>query len=86
MSPETVQTIIDDLGALLLFTMILIIAAGQISRAIYAVAAQSAPHRHRRRGPGDGHRERGPLGDRRRHPRHQGDRAAVGAALGRPAR
>jgi hydrogenase-4 component E len=40
-SPETVQTIIDDLGALLLFTMILIIAAGQISRAIYAVAAQS---------------------------------------------
>ena len=34
-------TIIDDLGALLLFTMILILAAGQIYRAIYAVAAQS---------------------------------------------
>ena len=41
MSAETVHTIIDDLGALLLFTMILIVAASQISRAIYAVAAQS---------------------------------------------
>ena len=41
MSAETVHTIIDDLGALLLFTMILIVAAGQIYRAIYAVAAQS---------------------------------------------
>ena len=41
MSADTVQSIIDDLGALLLFTMILIIAASQISRAIYAVAAQS---------------------------------------------
>ncbi|MCR4340449.1 MAG: hypothetical protein NUW01_11275 [Gemmatimonadaceae bacterium] len=41
MSPEVVQTIIDDLGALLLFTMILILAAGQIYRAIYAVATQS---------------------------------------------
>jgi len=38
---ETVYTVIDDLGALLLFTMILIVAAGQIYRAIYAVAAQS---------------------------------------------
>jgi hydrogenase-4 component E len=38
---ETVQTVINDLGALLLFTMILIVAAGQIYRAIYAVAAQS---------------------------------------------
>jgi len=38
---ETIHTIIDDLGALLLFTMILIVAASQISRAIYAVAAQS---------------------------------------------
>jgi len=38
---ETVQTVINDLGALLLFTMILIVAASQISRAIYAVAAQS---------------------------------------------
>lgn len=41
MSSETVHTIIDDIGALLLFTMILIVAAGQIYRAIYAVAAQS---------------------------------------------
>ncbi len=41
MSAETVHTVIDDLGALLLFTMILIVAASQISRAIYAVAAQS---------------------------------------------
>src|SRR5260370_36070539 len=41
MSPGTVHTIIDDLGALLLFTMILIVAAEQIYRAIYAVAAQS---------------------------------------------
>jgi hydrogenase-4 component E len=40
-SPETVLMLIDDLGALLLFTMILIVAAGQIYRAIYAVAAQS---------------------------------------------
>jgi len=38
---DTVLVIIDDLGALLLFTMILIVAAGQVSRAIYAVAAQS---------------------------------------------
>ena len=41
MTTETVHTVIDDLGALLLFTMILIVAAGQIYRAIYAVAAQS---------------------------------------------
>jgi hydrogenase-4 component E len=40
-SADMVHTIIDDLGALLLFTMILILAAGQIYRAIYAVAAQS---------------------------------------------
>jgi hydrogenase-4 component E len=40
-SAETVHMLIDDLGALLLFTMILIVAAGQIYRAIYAVAAQS---------------------------------------------
>jgi hydrogenase-4 membrane subunit HyfE len=40
-SAATVHTIVDDLGALLLFTMILILAAGQIYRAIYAVAAQS---------------------------------------------
>jgi hydrogenase-4 component E len=40
-SPDTVHTIIDDIGALLLFTMILIVAAAQIYRAIYAVAAQS---------------------------------------------
>jgi len=36
-----VHVIIDDLGALLLFTMILILAAGQLYHAIYAVAAQS---------------------------------------------
>ncbi len=41
MSADTVHTVIDDIGALLLFTMILIVAAGQIHRAIYAVAAQS---------------------------------------------
>ena len=41
MSPQTVFAVVDDLGALLLFTMILILAAGQIYRAIYAVAAQS---------------------------------------------
>lgn len=41
MNVTTVLAIIDDLGALLLFTMILIVAASQISRAIYAVAAQS---------------------------------------------
>ena len=41
MSAETVHTVIDDIGSLLLFTMILIVAAGQIYRAIYAVAAQS---------------------------------------------
>ncbi len=41
MSPETVNVVIDDLGALLLFTMILIVSAGQIYRAIWAVAAQS---------------------------------------------
>ena len=41
MTAEMVYAVIDDLGALLLFTMILIVAAGQIYRAIYAVAAQS---------------------------------------------
>jgi len=40
-STHTLHAIVDDLGALLLFTMILILAAGQIYRAIYAVAAQS---------------------------------------------
>jgi len=40
-SAEAVHAIIDDIGSLLLFTMILIVAAGQIYRAIYAVAAQS---------------------------------------------
>ncbi len=33
--------LIDDIGALLLFTMILILASGQLYRAIYAVAVQS---------------------------------------------
>ena len=41
MSTQALHTIIDDIGALLLFTMILILAAGQIYRAIYAVATQS---------------------------------------------
>lgn len=41
MNAEMVHVVIDDVGALLLFTMILIVAAGQIYRAIYAVAAQS---------------------------------------------
>ncbi len=41
MSTQALHTFIDDIGALLLFTMILILAAGQIYRAIYAVAAQS---------------------------------------------
>ena len=41
MSGEALLTLTDDLGALLLFTMVLIVAAGQIYRAIYAVAAQS---------------------------------------------
>jgi hydrogenase-4 component E len=40
-STDIVHAMIDDVGALLLFTMILIVAAGQIYRAIYAVAAQS---------------------------------------------
>src|SRR2546425_12755099 len=40
-SAAAVHMVIDDLGALLLFTMILIVAASQIYRAIYAVAAQS---------------------------------------------
>jgi hydrogenase-4 component E len=40
-SADAAQLFINDLGALLLFTMILIVAAGQIYRAIYAVAAQS---------------------------------------------
>ncbi|HEX9593361.1 MAG TPA: formate hydrogenlyase [bacterium] len=41
MSATVTPAIIDDLGALLLFTMLLILAAGQVYRAIYAVAAQS---------------------------------------------
>ncbi len=41
MNADIVQSLINDLGALLLFTMILIIAAGQVLRAIHAVAAQS---------------------------------------------
>jgi len=40
-SGDALAAVIDNLGALLLFTMILIVAAGQIYRAIYAVAAQS---------------------------------------------
>ncbi len=41
MSPELATRLIDILGGLLLFTMLLILAAGQIFRAIYAVAAQA---------------------------------------------
>ena len=41
MSPETATRIIDVLGGLLLFTTLLILAAGQVFRAIYAVAAQA---------------------------------------------
>ena len=41
MSPELATRLIDVLGALLLFTMIVILAAGQLYRAIYTVAAQS---------------------------------------------
>jgi hydrogenase-4 membrane subunit HyfE len=39
---ELATRLIDVLGALLLFTMLLILAAGQIFRAIYAVAVQAA--------------------------------------------
>ncbi len=41
MSAELATRLIDVLGALLLFTMLLILAAGQLFRAIYAVAAQA---------------------------------------------
>ena len=41
MNEAVVHAIIDDIGALLLFSMILILAADQVYRAIYAVAAQS---------------------------------------------
>ena len=41
MNPAIVHAVIDDLGSLLLFTMILIVGASQISRAVYAVAGQS---------------------------------------------
>ncbi len=41
MTSALATNLINDLGALLLFTMILILAAGQLYRAIYAVAAQA---------------------------------------------
>jgi hydrogenase-4 component E len=41
MNSELASHLIDDLGALLLFTMLLILASGQLFRAIYAVAAQA---------------------------------------------
>ncbi len=41
MTVELATRLIDVLGALLLFTMLLILAAGQVFRAIYAVAAQA---------------------------------------------
>jgi hydrogenase-4 membrane subunit HyfE len=40
-TPHLATELIDDIGALLLFTMLLILGAGQLYRAIYAVAAQS---------------------------------------------
>jgi hydrogenase-4 membrane subunit HyfE len=41
MSHELAARLIDTIGAFLLFTMILILGAGRLYRAIYAVAAQS---------------------------------------------
>ncbi len=41
MSEELAGHLIDDLGAMLLFTMLLILASGQLFRAIYAVSLQS---------------------------------------------
>ncbi len=41
MSVEMTSRLINDLGAMLLFTMLLILASGQLFRAIYAVAAQA---------------------------------------------
>ncbi len=41
MTAELATRLIDVLGGLLLFTMLLILAAGQVYRAIYAVAAQA---------------------------------------------
>ncbi len=41
MSAEVATRLIDVLGALLLFTMLVILASGQLFRAIYAVAAQA---------------------------------------------
>jgi hydrogenase-4 component E len=41
MSDELASHLIDDVGAMLLFTMLLILASGQLFRAIYAVAAQA---------------------------------------------
>ena len=41
MSVDLATRLIDVLGALLLFSMLLILASGQLFRAIYAVAAQS---------------------------------------------
>ena len=41
MSVELASRLIDGVGAMLLFTMFLILASGQLFRAIYAVAAQS---------------------------------------------
>ena len=41
MTAELATRLIDVLGGLLLFTMLLILAAGQVFRAIYAVAAQA---------------------------------------------
>jgi hydrogenase-4 component E len=40
-TPELATRLIDVLGALLLFTMLIILASGQLFRSIYAVAAQA---------------------------------------------
>ncbi len=42
MTVELASRLIDGVGAMLLFTMFLILASGQLFRAIYAVAAQAA--------------------------------------------
>ncbi len=41
MTVELATRLIDVLGALLLFTMLVILASGQLFRAIYAVAVQA---------------------------------------------
>ena len=82
MSAELATRLIDVLGALLLFTMILILAAGQLYRAIYAVAAQAVFLGIAGAVLARGHRQRGPVGHRRHHHRGQGDRSCPGCSSG----